>query len=195
MTERWAIKLTESLFPNGFIKQNDKEIYCYYIQLILERIIGISVILLLSLGIRKAGETIAFLFYFSGIRKYAGGYHANSYIGCFAGTIGIYIVYSDFIFLFMTKHMEINIVLVIVAIVIIVMIGAVNHPNMQWSRKEYEKSRRIARITAIIEGTSIVLFAAIKIETSYILYMSFGVILSAFLLALGKMIGQEVKAV
>lgn len=195
MTERWAIKLTESLFLNGFIKQNDKEIYCYYIQLILERIIGISVILLLSLGIRKAGETIAFLFYFSGIRKYAGGYHANSYIGCFAGTIGIYIVYSDFIFLFMTKHMEINIVLVIVAIVIIVMIGAVNHPNMQWSRKEYEKSRRIARITAIIEGTSIVLFAAIKIETSYILYMSFGVILSAFLLALGKMIGQEVKAV
>lgn len=68
-----------------------------------------------------------FVFYFSCIRKRAGGFHANSFIGCFIGTIGIYVVYSYLIFLFLTKHMCINITLVIAATIIIEIIGAVNH--------------------------------------------------------------------
>ena len=104
-------------------------------------------------------------------------------------------VNSYVIFLYLAKHMCINITLVIAATIIIEIIGAVNHPNMEWSRKEYENSQRIAKIIAVIDCGSILIFFFGKIETSYILYMSFGIILSAILLALGKIIGQEVKAV
>lgn len=69
------------------------------------------------------------------------------------------------------------------------------HTEAPFNRKEYENSQRIARIIAVIECGSILIFFFGKIETSYILYMSFGIILSAILLALGKIIGQEVKAV
>lgn len=195
MTQHWAEKLADSLLFNGFIKESDKEIYSYHIQIFLEKIIGFSVIFLISFWIKKVGQTILFVFYFSCIRKRAGGFHANSFIGCFIGTIGIYVVYSYVIFLYLAKHMCINITLVIAATIIIEIIGAVNHPNMEWSRKEYENSQRIAKIIALIECGSILIFFFGKIETSYILYMSFGIILSAILLALGKIIGQEVKAV
>lgn len=195
MTECWAKKMTDSLFFNGYIKESDKEIYNYYIQVLLEKIIGLSVIFLISFCMKRVGQTILFLFYFSCIRKHAGGFHANKFIKCLVGTVGIYVIYSYFIILFLTKHMEINIALVIVSITIIEIVGAVNHPNMDWNRKEYEESRKITRIIGIIEGVSILISFFLKFENSYILYMSFGLILSAILLTLGKLIGQEVEAV
>ena len=70
-----------------------------------------------------------------------------------------------------------------------------NETCQEYIKSRFENSQRIARIIAVIECGSILIFFFVKIETSYILYMSFGIILSAILLALGKIIGQEVKAV
>lgn len=64
MTQHWAEKLADSLLFNGFIKECDKEIYSYHIQILLEKIIGFSVIFLISFWIKKVGQTILFVFYF-----------------------------------------------------------------------------------------------------------------------------------
>lgn len=37
MTQHWAEKLADSLLFNGFIKECDKEIYSYHIQILLEK--------------------------------------------------------------------------------------------------------------------------------------------------------------
>lgn len=37
MTQHWAEKLADSLLFNGFIKESDKEIYSYHIQIFLEK--------------------------------------------------------------------------------------------------------------------------------------------------------------
>lgn len=83
--------------------------------------------------------------------------------------------------------------LTFVALIVILVIGAVNHPNMGWSKKEHDNSKYITRVTAFIEFVSIVFFSYLKFEDSYILYMSFGLILSALLMGIGKALGQEVK--
>jgi accessory gene regulator B len=62
MTQHWAEKLADSLLFNGFIKECDKEIYSYHIQILLEKIIGFSVIFLISFWIKKVGQTILFVF-------------------------------------------------------------------------------------------------------------------------------------
>ena len=72
MTQHWAEKLEASLLLNGYIKECDKEIYSYHIQILLEKIIGFSVIFLISFWIKKVGQTILFVFYFSCIREYFG---------------------------------------------------------------------------------------------------------------------------
>ena len=77
--------------------------------------------------------------------------------------------------------------------VIIFIIGAINHPNMDWSEKEHEDTKKIARIIVVIETVCIIGFCYLGMAKSYILYMSFGLMLSAVLLVLGKLMKQEVK--
>ena len=63
MTQHWAEKLADSLLFNGFIKECDKEIYSYHIQILLEKIIGFSVIFLISFWIKKVGQTILYFIF------------------------------------------------------------------------------------------------------------------------------------
>ena len=90
------------------------------------------------------------------------------------------------------KHLLINDIALLVAICVLLIIGSVNHPNMAWNEEEYVKSKRMSRITVVIEGLCIFGAKCLPIPNDYILFMSFGVILSAILLALGKIIKQEV---
>ena len=61
------------------------------------------------------------------------------------------------------------------------------------SKKEYENCKALARIAVIVELFIITSFLYLGIEKDYILFMGFGMILCAFLLALGKITKQEVK--
>lgn len=112
--------------------------------------------LLLAIWFGTIGETILF-FCFSAIRKHAGGFHAETFRACLFGTVGIYILYAKVISL-LARHMDINIALTFVALIVILVIGAVNHPNMGWSKKEHDNSKYITRVTAFIEFVSIVFF-------------------------------------
>ena len=64
---------------------------------------------------------------------------------------------------------------------------------MDWSEKEYRESKMLTRIVATIEISCILIFMILGMEEKYILFMSFGLVLSAVLLALGKITCQEVK--
>lgn len=193
MAEHLADLWVNALYVNGRIEEKDKAIYHYSVEVLIEKLIGMSLILLLSIWFGLVGQTILFLIYFSAVRKHAGGFHANTFRTCLIGTVGIYVLYAKVLYPFLTKHMNINMALTVIALMLSLVIGAVNHPNMEWSKKEHDDSKYITRVTAFIEFTSIVIFSYLKFEQSYILFMSFGLILSAFLLSMGKALGQEVK--
>lgn len=95
MTEYISDWLTDSLFSNGFINEGDREIYHYSIQVMIEKIIGFSTIFFLAFLWEKLLETIMFVFCFSYIRKYSGGFHSRSFAGCYIGTITIYVAYYN----------------------------------------------------------------------------------------------------
>lgn len=193
MTERIANVLTEHMFADGLIECGDKEIYHYAIQVLIEKIIGFSTIFLFSIMWGVFLETVFFLLCFSCLRKYTGGFHSESYAGCFVGTTGIYIIYVKLLYPIFLKYMNINMTAFYIAGLLILLIGAVNHPNMEWSKKEYENCKALARIAVIVELFIITSFLYLGMEKDYILFMSFGMILCAFLLALGKITKQEVK--
>lgn len=193
MTEHIADLLTEHMFADGLIEYNDKKIYHYAIQVLFEKIIGFSTIFLFSIIWDVFLETALFLVCFSCLRRHTGGFHSKSYTGCFVGTTGIYIIYVKLLYPIFLKCMNINMIMFYIAGLLILLIGAVNHPNMEWSKKEYENNKASARIAAIVELFIITFFSYLGMEKDYILFMSFGMILCAFLLALGKITKQEVK--
>lgn len=85
------------------------EIYVYGFELIISSIIETSALLLVGFLIGKIIETMLFLFSFSSIRFFSGGYHANSYLKCFAVTLVNY-----FLVLFLYNNLidfSVNIIL------------------------------------------------------------------------------------
>ena len=194
VSELMANMLTERLLINGLIRSYDKEIYHYSIQVLIEKIVGFLAILMISVKCEVLLETVLFVFCFSCIRGHTGGFHAKSFWGCFIGAIGIYIAYIKCFYPFLLRNMDINMLMLLIAGVLIFIIGAVNHPNMDWNKEEYNASKMIARVVVLSEVCSITVLYLLGMAESYVLFMSFGLILSAFLLALGKITKQEVKS-
>lgn len=79
-------------------------------------------------------------------------------------------------------------IIVAISVFIILLIGAVNHPNMHWSTREYNISKNCARVVAMIEVSCIGLFFVLRVSYSYLLFMSFGLTLSAIMLLLAKIL-------
>lgn len=188
-----AEKLSNEMFLNGLITEHEKEIYCYAVQVWMEKTIGLVGVFLLSIIWKNCLETIFFLVYFSCIRGYTGGYHAKRFSGCFFSSIGIYTIYVKLICPILLKYQNINLLLLLISAFYVFIIGAFSHSNMGWSKEEYEKSKYAARIVVSIEVGSILLFFLLGIKQTYILYMSFGVILSTFLLIFAQVIKNEVR--
>ena len=67
------------------------------------------------------------------------------------------------------------------------------HPGMDWNKEEFEENKKLARITVFVELLVVIALTYLGMAEKYILFMSFGMILCAILLTLGKITGQEVK--
>lgn len=193
MTEHLAETLTKKLLMNGSILEDEQDLYSYTILVLIEKIIGFSAIYLIALFQGHLLETILFILCFSNLRKYTGGFHANSFAGCFIGTTGIYLAYIRLIYPYLLANRYINITAYIISAMVILILGAVNHPNMHWDKEEYREHKRYARITVLVELAAGVLFLCLRAAEKYILFMSFGMILCAVLLILGKITEEEVN--
>ena len=193
MTEYIANMLTKNMYMDGLIKESEESIYSYSIQLIVEKIIGFSAIYMIALFQGYFFETVLFTISLSNLRKCTGGYHANSFRGCFIGTVSIYLIYIKLIYPYLLNNMKINMIIFLVSAMAIFVLGAVNHPGMDWNKEEFEENKKLARITVFVELLVVIALTYLGMAEKYILFMSFGMILCAILLTLGKITGQDVK--
>lgn len=192
MSQYISRKLAKCLLRNNLINSNEINDYSYYTQLLLEKVIGFFSVLLVALMNHLVLQTIFFLLFFSNIRKRSGGFHAKSFFECILLSFCVYWGYITFLFPYLLKTSWLNTCLLAVALIIILNIGAVNHPNMHWDNEEYIMCKNAARMICIIEVAIIIACSLIGIAYGYILFMSFGVILSAIMLLVAKFIRQEV---
>lgn len=192
MMEYIAKKITESLFGNGLITANEKDDYRYFTQLFLEKVIGYSFLLLIAVSSHLFLQTIFFLLFFSNIRKYSGGFHARNFLECMCLSLISYLGYTKLLFPYLLHNSRLNTCLLAGSLIIILTIGAVNHPNMHWDKEEYIMCKNTARMVCVIEISIIIALSLIGVSYSFVLFMSFGVILSAIMLLIAKFIRQEV---
>lgn len=192
MSEYISNKLTECLFGNGLITANELDDYRYFTQLFLEKIIGFTFILIIAASNHFLWQTIFFLLFFSNIRKYSGGFHARNFFECMSLSLIVYLGYTKLLFPYLLHNLWLNTYLLAGAVIIILTIGAVNHPNMHWDEEEYIMCKNTARMVCVIEVGIIIAFSLVGVSCDYVLFMSFGVILSAVMLLIAKSIRQEV---
>lgn len=193
MPEHIATWLTTRLIRNKLIAENEKYIYQYSLQVRIEKALGVIALIILGYLLHVFFQTIIFWIFFSSIRKRSGGYHMNSFLGCFLGSIGLYMIFTVGIYPFLLKHCLINYFLLVLSYIAIMLIGSVNHPNMAWTEEEYQTSKKRAYIIATLELICIIFTSLILDDNSYMIFMSYGIILTALLLIIAKLIKQEVK--
>ena len=81
--EKFSSKLIEFFVSNDLIKNEDKEIYKYAVNIILSSLIHIATVMIIGLCFNLFIESLVFYFSFIAIRKFAGGYHAKTPVRCY----------------------------------------------------------------------------------------------------------------
>lgn len=131
------------LIDRGIIWQGEEEIYKYKLTCFLEKTFTISIMILISLIFRQTISIVMFIVSFFWLRSRMGGFHLDSFKGCFVGTIG-----TEIVLILLIKYrvvpLIISEILSAIAAVIIFILGASNHPNMNYDKDEYRFNKKYA---------------------------------------------------
>ena len=155
--EKLSQRIVNFIAANTVLEETQKEIIAFGIQSVLEIGLNVIVSMLILWKLHMLKEGIFFFLIFIPLRKYSGGYHADTYLSCFLfsiATLVLVVVGSQFI-----KLPEI-ILLIFVAVLSCVMwrIGPACVEGRPVSEREYHVFRnKLKKTTGIIIILAIVL--------------------------------------
>lgn len=191
MVDKIAVAIVSQMGKEELIEEDRKEHYVYALIIMTEKIITIGSILVISLFLKQFIPTLFFLGFFLCLRKRTGGYHASSFCRCYGYTILTYVLIT-FISPVAMEYSYITYGLVILSVILILVLGTINHPNINLDDHELKESKKAARLFVILETMILLSAVLLGINKIYISYMSISIILCAALLCVAKIIKQEV---
>lgn len=192
MVEMIANAIVDQMEEEKILHTEMREHYLYALITTIEKWITIVSILCIGVIFKQVVPVMLFLTFFLSLRKRTGGYHANTFLQCYLGTliISIGVVHVCPI---LVNYMYAIYVLLVCSIVAIALIGTVNHPNLSMNCIELQESKKAARYLLGLECMILLVAIVFKVNQLFICYMSVAIILCAFLLCLAKILKQEVK--
>ena len=192
MVEKIVLELVNQMEEKEIISNADGEYYAYALITMIENTMTIGTMLVSGILFRKFVYTICFLVLFLSLRTRTGGFHAEKFWQCYLGTVITYIAIMQ-VTPVLCKNMTVMYILLFFAIILILVMGTINHPNMDMDKSELRESKKAARLLTLIEGILIAALVYLKADILYIGYMSVAVILCASLMCFAKIIKQEEK--
>ena len=136
MIKKASTLIVEFWIKNAIIKTDDKESYCYGMELILSTLINVAFIVI--------GYPIAFIPYiavYTPLRLTAGGYHARSHLKCILYTQITFIVFVMSALALAKKNIWCLIVLYMVAVLIVLRLAPVEAENKPLTVEEKHKQQ------------------------------------------------------
>ncbi|MDF2678505.1 MAG: accessory regulator AgrB [Bacillota bacterium] len=147
---------------------NEKEIYAYSIEVILSLLINFIILAITAYILKKPAELIIFLIFFSGLRIYAGGYHAKTHIECISISFVIFIISSLSNNIF-KPYSEILLLTGIAFSVFMVFVYApAETENKPLSKEEQIKYRKFSRIIVLTLSVVAIILYFMRATTNHI---------------------------
>ena len=151
--EKFSSKLIEFFVSNDLIKNEDKEIYKYAVNIILSSLIHIATVMIIGLCFNLFIEGLVFYFSFIAIRKFAGGYHAKTPVRCYLFSFA-----SNIIILCLVKWLSsintlfifIFIIFELLCVVLILLISPLDTENNPLTGQEKKMYRMLTSIITIL---------------------------------------------
>ncbi len=192
MAERTIRRLVGLLLKNGLISEVEYDDFVYVLLGDVESLIVITSILLIGIIIGQVVPTAAFLICFFSLRKRTGGYHLDSYLKCYIGTLCLYVMITVIAYTAL-ECTEILLCFALIAMVVVMWFGSINHPAMNMETDEVQESKTMSRIVVSMEISVILFLKWLGNAEMIVAYLSLAIVLCAILLVLAKLTGQEVK--
>lgn len=156
----------EKLCANNLIEEEEVEVYHYGLELFLVTILKTMGFLVIAIILGLVKETIIFTIFFSSLRIQAGGYHAETPLKCFIGTLvlmfpGILLV--KMIPIEMQSHYIL--ISIVISISIIYLYAPVESENKPLTKDEESIYRARSLFTVI--GGGIIVLLSIYLDESF----------------------------
>lgn len=188
--DKIALRISEILLEANIIKEKDIAVCKYGIVLFLTSVLEVGAVLILSLFAGNFLETVIFFAGFLPIRIYAGGYHANTKLGCFLVLLGTYAVFSVLLMLGNQEiYQDAMIAVPIINIICMYLWSPLLHKNKNLNKSEIKKFRIISLILSAAEGVIIIFLGVYHISNKF----SAALLLGLFT-ALSSLIAGKIKS-
>lgn len=187
MYEQLSKKITDILIRNKIISEKEKEIYIYSFQIILSSFVSTLFIIIWSLLFKQIFNTIIFFIGFFLCRKFSGGYHAKSSLGCFIFTQTLFISYLSLISF--TNILESKLAFILITLftnIIILTFAPIDNENKPFSEDEKVKFRKKSRILSLIN----IIIVFISVYFSLFISECFCYILGTFSVSIMLILGK-----
>lgn len=190
MISKLAKNIAHFFVVQKTVEENKEAIYAYGMELLISDVLNTLIVLLIALISHTLPAMIVFTAVFMGLRKYAGGYHANSHLSCMLTLIVVMLFFSYGICNVSEKYAwTISIGFVVISIPVIFNLAPVPHPNKPVSEEKGAKMKRYSRILVLllsILALLLIIFRLNKIS----LYVSSGIFLSALAAIMGSRLNR-----
>lgn len=167
-----AAKISSFLCARGVVEEEEKELYTYGYEIILENI-GKTILLLIAGGIiHKSVATCIFVVGFVSLRSSCGGYHAKKAWQCDILTVllwGIVICATPVVRMIVSEQRVFLLLIVLVSELIIIHYAPVEHKNNRLTKEKREKNRRQALVIGTLYGILVLLFSFKLIDCGILL--------------------------
>lgn len=163
-----AARTADFLVACGAIKQRDISIYRYGLEALYLSMLEVLSIFLLAVWVGNFFETLLYFAAFIPLRLFAGGYHANTRLGCYFVSLCVYGVFSVVVAFATISYLE-SVLLAMVALAIIWKYAPVVHINHKISQKDLFSARSISRSFALIELIVVMVAGFFSEQISYVI--------------------------
>ncbi|ROR29125.1 accessory gene regulator B [Mobilisporobacter senegalensis] len=167
-----SVKVTDVLLSNRIIEKQDEDIYKYGLELLMSTVINLTCIIFIGCMFGKFIQTTIFILEYCFIRRYAGGYHADTHGRCIAAFSILYFLMLGITEMFHIN--EANLILILASIVsniIVFQLSPVADQNKPLEDHEIKRnslmSKRLVIISLVI---NIILYLFFKNEYSLVLF-------------------------
>ncbi len=152
MFKSCADKVTSFLALNKEIDNNNNyEIYKYEFKVLIAFLINIAIVIGIGIAFNRLIHSIIFLLCYCLIRKFAGGYHADSNRKRLVIFLCIFIITTLFSkYIYTKSYKEIVALISVISFIGIYILSPVEHRNNPLSNREINEYKKVSRFIAMI---------------------------------------------
>ncbi|MCQ5167557.1 MAG: accessory gene regulator ArgB-like protein [Butyribacter sp.] len=176
--------LIYKLVSDKIIEREEAEVYIFGLQQMLINIVNITVLFIIGICMHMIVETGVFVLSFIAFRKYAGGYHSKTQLGCFTLT-NIVVLIALSVMKYMRINIYIYIGLYLFAAVIIFLYAPIEAENKKLDSIERIVYRKRAMIVLVFQTLLVAMLGLLKYHN-----MSKCIMLSGFVLCCSMLFGM-----